>query len=91
VNVRLLIAGIASLLLLCWIAFVPGTLPALIAGPGYAPSGGRILVSVALSVTAAVPLLPVLFRGSRAQRVAAGLALVFPAATLVWAISGGLR
>ncbi|MHC1767405.1 MAG: hypothetical protein AB9869_24525 [Verrucomicrobiia bacterium] len=87
---RLLIGGCATLLLLGWVAFIPGALPGVIISPTYAPNATPILVSAFLCVLAIVPLVVALFRGSGAERVASALALVFPTLVFLWIIIGGL-
>lgn len=89
-TVRLLIAGCASWLLLCWIEFVPGAMPGIIPNPSHSPNTTRILVSASLSVLAIVPLVIVLFRGSAMQRMVSALALICPTLVCLWIIREGL-
>jgi hypothetical protein len=90
-SFRLLIGGCATLFLLVWIAFVPDTLPGIVVSPRHSPSAMRIMVSTFLCVLAIVPLVVALFHGSAAQRVASGLALLFPTLVFLWIILGGFR
>ncbi len=88
-SVRLATAGFASLVLLAWLTFVPGTLPPMLSlGVQHLMP---ILASAGLSLIILVILVPVFWRGPRRDRWLAALVSVFPmlvfGVTALWLVS----
>ena len=78
---RLAVAGYASLGLLAWIAFMPGSLPPIFFRFGRA-SSAAIIVTATISLFIIVILTPVLWSGPRGNRWLAVLVILFPFITL---------
>jgi hypothetical protein len=79
-SVRLVAVGFASLLLLAWIGFVPGSIPSALRLTVEHP--GRMMVTANFAFLVLVPLLPLLWRGPWIVRWLALLLSIFPALAL---------
>lgn len=84
-SVRLATAGYASVVLLAWLGFAPGSSPNLF--PRYDDARPiPILVSAAISLFALVVLVPVFWHGPSRNRWLAALAALFPGLTFFFPI-----
>jgi len=79
-------AGVtAAVLLLLWVAFVPGAVPGLI-NPSRVPPVGIVLGTVIISALAFVLLAGVLVRGSKILRAISALTVMAPILVIGWMI-----
>ena len=80
-SVRLAVGGYASLALVVWLAFVPGSVRGLLFGDRYVEVI-PMMVSGAISVFILVVLLPVLRYGPSRSRWLAAILVPFPVLTI---------
>ena len=78
--VRLVVAGSASLILLAWIGFVPGSIPFIVRSSDGHPV--RILITALFALLIILALAPILGRGPAGMRWLALLLCLFPALAL---------
>jgi hypothetical protein len=76
----LVVAGSASLVLLAWIGFVPGSIPFILRSSAGHPV--RILITALFALLILLALAPVLGRGPARMRWLALLLCIFPALAL---------
>ena len=79
-SVRFAAVGFASLALLAWIGFVPGSMPSTIRFTADHPV--RMIITANFAFFILVPLAPLLWRGPACVRWLALLLSLFPALTL---------
>ena len=84
-SIRLLIAGVISLLLLGWTLAGPG-LPPVIIPSGQSVSPGPVLFTALLATGTLVLLCPVCFRGRSGERWVSVLLGLFPFLVLSWVV-----
>ena len=79
-SVRLAAVGFASLALLAWIGFVPGSMPSTLRFTADHPV--RMVITANVAFLILVPLVPLLWRGPARVRWLAFLLFIFPSLTL---------